>query len=159
MDDEAALATPLAAELAARIRASFARQSLMTSFRATITDLAPGRCEITAPILPHARQQHDVGHAGLTFALGDTAAGYAALSLMPEGAEVMTAEMKINLLAPAAGDRLVATGRVVKTGHRLSVVTAEVVAEFDAPSRTPGRRLIAILQGTMVPVTVARSGA
>ena len=131
----------------AKVRESFARQRLMTTFGAEITALSPGQCEITAPILPLARQQHDVGHAGLTFAIGDTAAGYAALTLMPEGAEVMTAEMKINLLAPAQGDRLIATGRVVKAGRRLTVVTAEVAAEAAGK-----RRLIAVLQGTMVPV-------
>lgn len=134
----------------AKVRASFAQQSMMTTLGAEIRALAPGVCEISAPILPLARQQHDAGHAGLTFAIGDSAAGYAALTLMPDGAEVMTAEMKINLLAPARGDKLIATGRVVKDGKRLTVVTAEVVAE------TAGeRRLVAVLQGTMVPVTAA----
>jgi uncharacterized protein (TIGR00369 family) len=131
----------------AKVRASFARQRLMTTFGAEIAVLAPGMCEITAPILPLARQQHEVGHAGLTFALGDTAAGYAALTLMADEAEVMTAEMKINLLAPAQGDRLIATGRVVKAGRRLTVVTADV--EVEAAGK---RRLIAVLQGTMVPM-------
>jgi uncharacterized protein (TIGR00369 family) len=130
-----------------KVRESFTRQRLMTTFGAEITDLSPGRCEITAPILPLARQQHDVGHAGLTFALGDTAAGYAALTLMANEAEVMTAEMKVNLLSPAKGDRLIATGRVVKAGRRLTVVTAEVEVE-----EAGERRLIAVLQGTMVPV-------
>ncbi len=132
---------------AAKLRASFARQGLMTTFGAEMGALAPGRCEITAPILDLARQQHDFGHAGLTFALGDSAAGYAALSLMPEDAEVLTAEMKINLVAPASGERLIATGRVVKAGRRLTVVTAEVEAEVDGR-----RKLIAVLQGSMVPV-------
>lgn len=136
---------------AARIHDSFARQGLMQTFGARISALEPGRCEITAPILPTACQQHGAGHAGLTFALGDTAAGYAALSLMPEGREVMTAEIKINLLAPAIGTHLIATGRVVKAGKRLSVVTAEVAAEA-ADGR---RKLIAVLQGTMVPVDPA----
>lgn len=131
-----------------KIRASFARQSLMTTFAARMTALAPGEVILTAPILDLARQQHGVGHAGLTFALGDTAAGYAALTLMPAEAEVMTAEMKINLLAPAAGDRLIATGRVVRAGRRLTVVTAEVEAETEA-----GRTLVAVLQGTMVAVS------
>ncbi|MBK5945438.1 phenylacetic acid degradation protein [Rhodobacter veldkampii DSM 11550] len=137
--------TPTSAD---RITNSFAQQSLMQTFGAAITRIEPGLCEIAAPILPLARQQHGMGHAGLTFALGDTAAGYAALTLMAPGAEVMTAEMKINLLAPAAGGRLIARGRVVKAGRRLSVVTAEVEAE--APDGA--RKLIAVLQGTMVPV-------
>lgn len=131
-----------------RIRQSFALQTMMQTLGAEITALAPGTCEISAPILPGVRQQHGAGHAALTFALGDTAAGYAALSQMPEDREVMTAEIKINLLAPAIGSRLIARGRVVKSGRRLSVVTAEVEALADDGSR----RLIAVLQGTMVPV-------
>ena len=130
----------------ARIRASFARQTLMETFGAELLSVAEGECRIGAPILPGARQQHDFGHAGLTFALGDTAAGFAALSVMPEGAEVLTVEMKINLLAPARGERLIAIGRVLKPGRRLVVVGAEVLAE-EAGRRTP----IALLQGTMIP--------
>jgi uncharacterized protein (TIGR00369 family) len=114
---------------ASKIRDSFAAQSLMATFGAELERVAPGAVEICAPILPGSRQQHGFAHAGLTFALGDSAAGYAALTLMPEEAEVMTAEMKINLLAPARGERLVATGRVVKAGRRLTVVTAEVAVE------------------------------
>lgn len=97
--------------------------------------------------MPGSRQQQGHGHAALTFALGDTAAGYAALSVMPEGAEVLTAEIKINLLAPAQGDRLVAEGRVIKPGRRLVVVQADVFAET-----ADARRQIALLTGTMVPV-------
>lgn len=141
------MAKNLSAETDAKLRSSFARQNLMATFGAEITDIAPGAFTITAPILPLARQQHDVGHAGLTFALGDTAAGYAALSLMPEGSEVMTVEMKINLLAPAKGDCLIARGKVVKAGRRLSVVTAEVTG-VTAETRT----LVAVLQGTMIAV-------
>ncbi|MEI2807720.1 PaaI family thioesterase [Albidovulum sp.] len=137
----------LDAAIAARVRDSFARQSLMATFGATLGPVAPGHVVIEAPILDLSRQQHGFGHAGLTFALGDTAAGYAALTLMPPGAEVLTVEMKINLLAPAAGERLIATGRVVKAGRRLTVVTAEVEAEAGGTRRT-----IALLQGTMLPV-------
>lgn len=130
-----------------RIRASFARQTMMATFGAEVLSVAAGQVVIAAPVLPGSRQQQGVGHAALAFGLGDSAAGYSALTLLAEGAEVMTAEMKINLLAPAAGDRLIATGRVVKAGRRLTVVTAEVEAE------TAGKRkLVAILQGTMVPV-------
>jgi len=135
------------AAMAAKVRHSFARQSLMATFGATLAEVAAGRVVIAAPILDLARQQHGFGHAGLTFTLGDTAAGYAALTLMPLPAEVLTVEMKINLVAPAAGDRLIATGRVVKAGRRLTVVTAEVEAETDGTRRT-----VALLQGTMLPV-------
>lgn len=136
----------------ARVRDSFARQSLMGTFGASLADLGPGLCSIEAPIGPGVRQQHGVGHAGLTFALGDTAAGYAALTAMPPEAEVMTVEMKINLIAPAAGARLIATGRVVKAGRRLTVVTAEVEAEAEDGSR----RTVALMQGTMIAVDPAR---
>ena len=131
----------------ARIHASFAAQSMMATLGATLTEVAEGRVLISAPILPGARQQQGFGHAGLTFALGDSAAGYAALTTLPLDSEVVTAEMKINLLAPARGDTLVATGRVIKPGRRLCVVTAEVHARVGAKET-----LIAVLQGTMVPV-------
>lgn len=126
------------------IRASFARQGMMATLRATMRSVGGGRCEIAAPITRAVSQQHGFGHAALAFALGDSAAGYAALSAMPKGSEVLTAEMKVNLLAPAEGDRLVASGRVVRVGRRILVVTADVVAE-------PSGRAVAILQGTMVP--------
>ena len=130
-----------------KLRDSFARQSIMTTFGVTIAEIAPGRIVLTCPILDLARQQHGFGHAGLAFTVGDTAAGYAALTLMPEDAEVMTAEMKINLVAPSDGDRMIATGRVVKAGKRLAVVTGEVKVE-----KAGVRTTVAILQGTMVPI-------
>lgn len=125
---------------------SFGRQSLMTTFGARLAEIGHGRVTIEAPIVEGARQQHGFGHAGLTFALGDSAAGYAALTLMPEGAEVLTAEMKINLLAPARGALVRAVGEVVKPGRRLVIVRATVWAE---EAGTPTE--IALLQGTMIP--------
>lgn len=130
-----------------RIALSFAAQGLMTSFGAEMVSAGAGRCTIAAPIRRETSQQHGFAHAGLTFALGDSAAGYAALTVMPDDAEVLTAEMKINLLAPARGDRLVAEGRVERPGRRLVVVSAEVFA--DAAGQLTR---IALLQGTMVPI-------
>lgn len=94
--------------LRSRIAASFARQGMMQTLGATLGPVVPGRCEITAPITDAVTQQQGVAHATLAFALGDTSAGYAALGVLPEGCEVMTAEIKINLLRPAVGSRLVA---------------------------------------------------
>ena len=131
-----------------RIADSFARQTMMQTFGAKLGDVRPGEVAISAPILPGMRQQQGFGHAALTFAIGDTAAGHAALSLMEPDQVVLTAVVKINLLAPARGDLLVATGRVIKPGRRLVVVSAEVVSRSDGTDT-----LIAILQGTMVPVT------
>ncbi|MBM1311746.1 PaaI family thioesterase [Sulfitobacter mediterraneus] len=131
----------------ARIHSSFGAQSMMATLGATLEDVTRGSVTITAPILPGAMQQQGFGHAGLTFSIGDSAAGYAALTTLPLDSEVVTAEIKINLLAPAMGDRLIAVGKVVKPGKRLCVVTSEVFAETDGT-----RKMIAILQGTMVPV-------
>lgn len=130
-----------------RIRASFARQSMMKTLGASLEIHAAGKVTITAPIADHVLQQHGYAHAGLAFTLADSAAGYSALSIMPDGQEVLTVEMKINLLAPAAGERLVAEGRVVRPGKRLVVVAADVYAIEGTQ-----RRHCAILQGTMIPV-------
>ena len=131
----------------AKVRDSFGRQTMMQTLGATMQVVAPGRVVITAPIGAHVLQQQGAAHAGITFALGDSAAGFAALTLMPAEAEVMTVEMKINLMAPGLGDRLVAEGRVVRAGRRITVVTAEVRAEADGAEKT-----VALLQGTMIPV-------
>ena len=133
------------AQIAARVADSFARQSLMQTFGAEILEVRRGAVLLRAPITDRTQQQHGFAHAGLTFALGDTAAGYAALTQMPETDEVVTSELKINLLAPGTGRYLQAAGRVVRAGKRLVVVTAEVTREDG--------ELIALLQGTMVPVS------
>lgn len=138
-------------QVQARIQASFDKQSMMATFGAQISDIKLGQVEITAPILPGARQQQGHGHAALSFALGDTAAGYAALTTLPADTEVVTAEIKINLLSPARGDLLIARGKVIKPGRRLVVVSSEVFARTSGPDG-PRDKLIAVLQGTMVPV-------
>ncbi|WP_370205892.1 PaaI family thioesterase [Pararhodobacter marinus] len=130
-----------------RVRASFAQQTMMQTLAASLTSVEPGRCVIRAPIVDHFRQQHGAAHAGLAFTLGDTAAGYAALSMMPGDTEVMTVEMKINLLSPALGEALEAVGQVMRAGKRLTIVTAEV---FALQGET--RKSVALLQGTMIPV-------
>lgn len=131
-----------------RIRNSFDRQSMMETLGATITSVEAGAVVIEAPILPGSRQQQGVAHAALTFAIGDSAAGYSALTLLPKDQDVMTAEIKVNLLAPGAGDFLRAKGKVIKPGRRLVVVSAEIFAVTGGQEK-----LIAIMQGTMVPVT------
>ncbi|WP_071672595.1 PaaI family thioesterase [Nioella nitratireducens] len=132
-----------------RIRQSFGKQGMMQTLGAKVTSIREGQVIITAPIQPLASQQHGFAHAGMVFALGDSAAGYSALTVMPEDAEVLTAEMKINLVAPSNGQRLVATGEVVKPGRRLVVTRATVETEYADGTR----KVVAILQGTMVPVT------
>ena len=136
------------AAIDARARASFAAQTMMLTMGAELVSTAPGRCVIRAPIARHLKQQHGAAHAGLAFTIGDSAAGYAALTTMDLESEVMTVEMKINLLSPAVGDALEAVGQVMRAGKRLTVVTAEVFA-LTGETRKP----IALLQGTMIPVS------
>lgn len=130
-----------------RIRSSFARQGLMDTLGASLGAVSPGLVEITLRPNPAVSQQHGFVHAGAVSAIADSAAGYAALTLMPAGAGVLTAEFKINLLAPATGDRIVARGRVVKAGRTLTLAQAEVFAE------SGGReKLIALLTATLMTI-------
>ncbi|WP_235820390.1 PaaI family thioesterase [Falsiruegeria litorea] len=121
----------------------------MDTLGARLEKIEDGHIEISAPIVPEFTQQQGHAHAALSFALGDTAAGYAALTCAPANHEVVTAEIKINLLAPGRGDRLKAIGRVLKPGRRLIVVAADVYAISDGAETH-----VAALQGTIVPVPV-----
>ena len=131
-----------------KISESFASQSLMQTLGATLDSITFGCVEIAAPILESSKQQHGFAHAGLTFSIGDSAAGYAALSTLPADHEVLTTEMKINLLAPGKGERLIARGRVIKPGRRLIVVQSDVYALHHGIETH-----IALMTGTMLPVT------
>ena len=135
-------------EIDLRVRESFALQTFMTTISAEITAVDAGRVVIEAPISETFLQQQGFAHAGLVFTLGDTAAGYAALTTLPQNVEVMTVEMKINLLLPAAG-RLRAQGRVLKAGRRVTVVAADVWAE-DLHGK---QKHVAVMQGTMISVS------
>jgi len=130
-----------------RIRSSFAKQGLMGTLGATLITVAPGRVEIALNPHPAISQQHGFVHAGAVSAIADTAAGYAALSLMPPGRGVLTTEFKINLVAPAVGERILARGRVVKSGRTLTLTQAEVFAESGGQER-----LIALLTATMMAI-------
>ncbi|MGL5362201.1 MAG: PaaI family thioesterase [Bosea sp. (in: a-proteobacteria)] len=115
-------------DFAARVTASFAKQGIMGTIGATLSKVAKGEVEITLPVAPQVSQQHGFVHAGVVAAIADSACGYAALSLMPPGAGVLTTEFKINLMAPAGGEHLVARGRIIKSGRTLTVAQAEVYA-------------------------------
>src|SRR6266508_4849530 len=109
-----------------RIRSSFAKQGLMRTLGASLVSVSPGLVEIAIRSDPAISQQHGFVHAGVLSALADTSAGYAALSLMPAGAGVLTTEFKINLVAPAVGDRFLARGRVVRAGRTLTLAQTDV---------------------------------
>jgi uncharacterized protein (TIGR00369 family) len=128
----------------AKVRASFARQTVMETIGARVASLQPGHCEIEMPYRADLCQQHGYLHAGITTMIADSAAGYAAFSLMPAGASVLTVEFKVNLMAPAAGERFLASGRVVRPGRTLMVVEAEVVAE-DKGARKPVAQMLATM--------------
>ncbi len=126
-----------------RIETSFARQGLMRTLGARIAHVGEGIVRIAAEVTEANAQQQGMGHAGLTFALADSAAGYAALTLLANEMEVVTSEFRISLLAPARG-LLVAEGRVVRAGRRLIAVAADVHGGDGAH--------VATALGTMVPV-------
>jgi uncharacterized protein (TIGR00369 family) len=129
----------------ARVRESFARQSFMTLIGGEIASLAPGACAVALKTRPDLCQQRGFMHGGVTTAIADTAAGFSAYSLMPEGSAPLTVEMKINLLSPAVGDRFVAKGKVLRAGRTLTVVEVDVEAE-----RGPQSKLIARMLATMI---------
>src|SRR2546426_1468494 len=111
-----------------RVRSSFQRRKLMERIGAVLTRVAPGEVEIELPPNDDVMQQHGYVHAGIVTAIADSACGYAALSLSPAGAEVLTVEYKVNFMAPAHGTRLVARGRVMRPGRTISVCEGEVIA-------------------------------
>jgi len=129
------------------IRRVFALQSTMQTIGAELGAMGRGQAEITAPLSKAFLQHNGYGHAALTFALGDTSAGCAAITLLEPGLGVVTSEISTHLLAPAIGDRLIARGRVIKPGKRMIVATSDVFALRDGVETH-----IATLTGTMVPV-------
>jgi uncharacterized protein (TIGR00369 family) len=138
---------PVAAQ---RCLTSFARQQAMATIGASVVAMDAGQFEIMLPFSAHLTQQHGFIHAGVTAMIADTACGFAALSLMPEDAAVLTTEFKLNLLAPAQGERLIAVGRVVRPGKKLMVCLAEVFTE-DAGKR----KQVALMTASMMVVDTA----
>jgi len=147
VEDQAEQAAP---EVQARIRDSFERQGLMRHLGARLDHIGPGRVHIVLPSRPELTQQHGYVHAGATGAIADSAGGYAALTMFPEGAEVLTVEYKINLLKPAAGEHLEAVGTVRKSGQTLSVCQLEVFGVQDGK-----RSLVATGQQTLIRVNTS----
>jgi len=134
-------------DAADRVRASFARQAMMATMGVELVSVEPGVVVLELPFSSALAQQHGFLHAGAISAVADSACGFAALSLMSADAAVLSVEFKLNLLAPAAGERFRATGRVVRAGRTLTVCSAEVEAIIGVE-----RRLVALMQGTMMAV-------
>lgn len=119
---------PSNARFAERVRDSFNRQGVMALIGAELARVEPGECEIRLPYRRELSQQHGYFHGGIIGTIADSAGGYAAFTLMPAEASVLTVEYKMNLLAPGDGDLLIARGRVVKPGRTLIVAAVDVVA-------------------------------
>jgi uncharacterized protein (TIGR00369 family) len=130
-----------------RVRASFAKQKVMATIGATLERVEPGAVTIAMPPNPSLTQQHGYLHAGIIATIADSACGYAALSLMPDDAAVLSIEFKTNMLAPADGERFIARGKVIKPGRTIMVCDATVHAV-----RNGQEKLVATMTGTMMVV-------
>jgi uncharacterized protein (TIGR00369 family) len=137
---------PKDANFADRVRASFARQRVMQTLGVEITRLAAGEIELAMPFEEAFTQQHGFVHAGIVATVLDSACGYAAFSLMPADAAVLTVEFKTNLLAPAKGERFAFRAQVVKPGRTLTVCDARAFALEDGSAE----RLVATMNGTLM---------
>lgn len=126
---------PKDSEFATKVRESFARQKVMALLGAELTEVEPGRTVIELPYRDDLVQQHGYFHAGVVATIVDSAGGYAAFTLMPQGSSVVSVEFKIHMLAPADGDRLFATGRVVRAGRTLTVCELAVDVRKDGTRR------------------------
>lgn len=131
-----------------RVRASFGKQGAMHTIGATLADIAPGRVVIELPWQPALTQQHGFLHAGMVATALDSACGYAASTLMPADAGVLTIEFKINLLAPAQGERFRMEGLVVKPGRTISVTEGRAYALHQGREK-----LVATLGATLMTIT------
>ena len=132
-------------DFAERVRASFAKQHAMDLIQATLPLVEPGRTEIHLPHWSGVEQQHGFVHGGVVGMIADSAAGYAAMTLVSASASVLTVEYKMNLVAPADGEKLIARGKVVRPGRTLVVTQAEVFAVKDGKEK-----LCALMQQTIM---------
>jgi len=120
---------PADAGFEARVRDSFNRQPAMHLIGAVLKTVTPGLCEVEMPRKAEVTQQHGFVHGGIVGMIADSAAGYAAYSLFPADATVLTVEYKMNLMAPADGDRMLARAQVTRHGRTLTIVSFDVFAE------------------------------
>ncbi len=132
-------------DFAQRVRASFAKQHAMDLIHATLPVVEPGLTEIHLPHWAGVEQQHGFVHGGVVGMIADSAAGYAAMTLVSASASVLTVEYKMNLVAPADGEKLIARGKVVRPGRTLVVTQAEVFAVKDGKEK-----LCALMQQTIM---------
>jgi uncharacterized protein (TIGR00369 family) len=130
-----------------RVIASFNRQGIMKTIKASVVAVRPGEVELEFPYRLDLTQQHGFIHAGIVSTVLDSACGYAAFSLMPENAAVLTIEFKVNLLSPAKGERFRAVGKVKKAGRNITVTEGELFSISEG-----GQKIIATMLGTIMSV-------
>ena len=130
-----------------RVRLSFGEQRVMATIGASLSVVEPGAVDVVMPFREDLTQQDGFVHAGIVAAIADSACGYAAHSLMPRTARVLSIEFKLNLLSPAVGERLEARGRVLRAGKTITVCRADVFAISDT-----SEKLVATMTGTMMTV-------
>ncbi len=135
----------------AKVRESFGRQVVMDTIGATLVRVAPGEVDIELPFRDDLTQQHGFVHAGIVATILDSACGYAAFTLMPAEAAVLSIEYKINMLAPSKGDRIVARAHVVRAGRTVTVCSGDA---FDISSE--GERHVATMQASMMTILERR---
>jgi uncharacterized protein (TIGR00369 family) len=128
------------------IKFSFAKQAVMSLIGAELGEIGPGAVEIKIPYRGDLAQQDGYLHAGIVTTIADSAAGYAAYSLMPPGANVLSVEFKVNLLRPAQGKSFRARAEVIKPGRMLTIVRADVFGIAE----TGAEELVATMLGTMM---------
>jgi uncharacterized protein (TIGR00369 family) len=129
----------------ARVRESFAQQRVMATLGVTIARVAPGEVVLALPYRHDLTQQHGYMHAGIVTTIADSACGYAAFTLMPADSNVLSVEFKVNLMAPARGERFEARARVLRAGRTITTCQADVVA-FEGGEE----KVVATLLGTMM---------
>jgi uncharacterized protein (TIGR00369 family) len=135
-------------DFAQRVRASFERQAAMKTIGASLGDIEPGRVVIELPYSPALTQQHGFLHAGMVATALDSACGYAAFTLMPADAGILTIEYKINLVAPGKGQRFRMEGQVIKPGRTITLVEGRAFAIDDGKEK-----LIATMTATEMTIT------
>lgn len=135
-----------------RVRASFARQKAMATIGARLVRIAPGEVDIVIAVREDLTQQHGFLHAGIIGTVLDSACGYAAYTCMPPDAAILSIEYKVNLLAPARGETVIARARVKKPGRTITVCDADAFAVSGGTEK-----LVASMTGTMMCV-IGRPG-
>jgi uncharacterized protein (TIGR00369 family) len=137
-----------------RVHQSFGQQQFMQTLGASLRSVKSGAVEIELPFRNDLTQQNGFLHAGAIASVLDSACGYAALSVAPEGAGVLSVEFKVNLLSPALGERFVARAQVKRAGKRITVCTA------DASAVSAGEeKLVATMLATIITIETSAPGS